>query len=46
MAPGPGAFHIGAANAMNLHPDGGWELIQLRPQQDRDRDHDDDDHDD
>jgi hypothetical protein len=42
MVPGHGAFYIGTANAMNMHPDGGWELIQLRPQQDCDRDHDDD----
>jgi hypothetical protein len=46
MVPGHGAFYIGTVNAMNLHPDGGGELIQLRPQQDCDRDHDDDDHDD
>ncbi|NOK00461.1 MULTISPECIES: hypothetical protein [Myxococcus] len=24
------ALYVGTANPMNLHPDGGWELLQLK----------------
>ncbi|WP_434345877.1 hypothetical protein ACN6A1_28770 [Myxococcus virescens] len=27
---GKKALDIGTANPMNLHPDGGWELLQLK----------------
>ncbi|MBZ4419311.1 hypothetical protein K8638_22805 [Myxococcus sp. RHST-1-4] len=30
MVTGEGSLFIGTANPMNLHPRGGWELLELR----------------